>query len=227
MPKIILMGVRPSPLAIKQAEEIQNLLPFMRFKTVLIETRGDKDKQTPFSAVEGSDFFTREIEKALLDGDIDAAVHSAKDLEEKIPPGLAIAAITVSISSYECLVSRGNKKLDQLPAGARVGTSSSKRKARLLSYRPDLEVSDIRGTIEERLGQLDQGRFDAVIMAQAALVRLGLKARIAQIISPEIIEPHPLQGSLAVQVRARDAWLIRLFSAIDTREEASLYEDKS
>lgn len=215
MHRIIRLGVRPSILAVKQAEEIQNQIIPVRFKTILIETQGDKDKKTLFSAIEGSDFFTREIEEALLSGSIDAAVHSAKDLGEVIPPELTIAAITASISPYECLVSRGNKRLNTLVYGAKVGTSSSKRKVALLRYRPDLQVCDIRGTIEERLHQLDQGRFDAIIMAHAALIRLRLEERIAEIISPGIIEPHPLQGALVVQVRADDSRLIRLFSKVD------------
>ena len=214
MHRIIRMGVRPSILAVKQAEEIQNQILSVRFKTILIETQGDKDKKTPFSAIEGSDFFTREIEEELLSGRIDAAVHSAKDLEEVMPAQLSIAAITASISPYECLVSRGNRRLDTLSYRAKVGTSSSKRKQALLKYRPDLQVCDIRGTIEERLRQLDQGKFDAIIMAHAALIRLRLEERIAEIISPEIIQPHPLQGALAVQVRADDSRLIRLFSKI-------------
>ncbi len=214
MHRIIRMGVRPSILAVKQAEEIQNQIPSLRFKTILIETQGDKDKKTLFSAIEGSDFFTREIEEALLSGSIDAAVHSAKDLEEVMPAQLSIAAITASISPYECLVSRGNRRLDTLSYQAKVGTSSGKRKQALLRYRPDLQVCNIRGTIEERLRQLDQGKFDAIIMAHAALIRLRLEERIAEIISPEIIEPHPLQGALAVQVRADDSRLIRLFSKI-------------
>jgi len=218
MHKTILLGTRPSPLAVKQAEEIRRLLPSARFEIVLLKTRGDEDKVTPISAVEETDFFTREIEEALSAGRIDAAVHSAKDLEEKMPSHLTIAAITASLSPYECLVSRGNKKLDELENGAIIGTSSRKRKEALIRYRPDFKVRNIRGTIEERLNQLDEGRFDAVIMAHAALVRLDYESRIAQIIPPEIIEPHPLQGALAIQVRGEDTELIRLFSQINAHE---------
>lgn len=219
MHRIIRMGVRPSLLAVKQAEEIQNLIPAIHFKTILIETQGDKDKKTPFSTIEGSDFFTWEIEEALLSSRIDTAVHSAKDLEENTPPQLTIAAITASISPYECLVSFGNRRLDDLPYGAKIGTSSSKRKEALLRYRADLRVCGIRGTIEERLRQFDEGKFDAIIMAHAALIRLGLEERIAQIIPVAIIEPHPLQGALAIQVRARDRDLIRLFAILNQKED--------
>lgn len=211
-------GIRPSKLAFKQAEEIQAQLPDVRFKIIPIPTRGDKDKETPLSGFRQDDFFTREIEQALIKGEIDLAVHSAKDLELDMPQDLVIAAITASISPYECLVSRGNKRLDTLACGARVATSSSKRKQALKAYRPDLRVCDVRGTIEERLHQFDQGRFDAIIMAHAALIRLGQVGRIAEIISPEIIEPHPLQGALAVQVRASDRELIGLFTVLDQRK---------
>ncbi len=211
----IKVGVRPSLLAIKQAQEIERLLEnSARFDIELIQTRGDMDKVTPLSDFEGSDFFTREIESALLDRKIDAAVHSAKDLEEVMPPQLVIAAITASISPWECLVSREGLKLDNLASGALIGTSSRKRKDALLKYRPDLRVCDIRGTIEERLRQLDAGSFDAIVTAHAALIRLGLEKRVTEVISPAIIEPHPLQGALAIQVAADNQRLIQLFSGL-------------
>jgi len=219
------MGTRPSQLAIKQVEEIQRRLPNFKLEPVIILTQGDRDKTTPFSRVEGSDFFTREIEGALLNGGIDAAVHSAKDLEEIMPVQLTIAAITTSISPYECLVSREGKKLNELPQGARVGTSSRKRKEALMRYRPDLRICDMRGNVEERLQQLDEGSFDAIIMAHAALIRLGYENRITEIISPEIIPPHPLQGSLAVQVRTGDRKMRSLFSVLDIRKERLQYEN--
>lgn len=215
MEQIIRVGTRPSRLAIKQFEEVQQRLPHLRLEPVKIFTQGDKDQTTPFSEIEGSDFFTREIEKALLNGSIDAAVHSAKDLEENMPVPLTIAAITASVSPYECLVSREGKKLNELPQGARVGTSSQKRKDALMRYRTDLQICDIRGNIEERLRQLDEGRFDAIIMAHAALIRLGYENRISEIISAAIIPPHPLQGSLAVQVRTGDCEMKSLFSVLD------------
>lgn len=212
------MGIRPSRLALIQAEEIEAGFPGLSFQKIIISTDGDIDKNTPFSAVVASDFFTRQIEEALLDGKIDAAVHSAKDLGQVLPAKLAVAAITASISPYECLVSRGKKKLNELPPGARVGTSSQKRKDALMRYRRDLLPCDIRGNIEDRLQQLDEGGFDAIIMAHAALIRLGYEDRIAEIISAAIILPHPLQGSLAVQVRSDDREMTGLFSKLDIRK---------
>lgn len=190
------------------------MLPDERFETVLIKTQGDMDKVTPLSLLEGSDFFTREIEHALLEGSIDAAVHSAKDLEEVLPRQLILAAVTASISQFECLVSRGDIKLHQLSSGSIVGTSSRKRKEALSAYRADLEVRDIRGTIQERLIQLDAGIYDAIIVAHAALLRLELENRIAQIIPQEIIPAHPLQGRLAVEIHRRRLDLRRIFGVL-------------
>lgn len=215
MREILRIGTRPSRLALRQAEEIKTALPLFNYEVVTFETKGDKDKVTPFSEIEGTDFFTREIEEALLGGRIDAAVHSAKDLEETTLQGLTIAAITPCLSPFECLVSRGNKSLSELGQGARVGTSSQKRKDALLRYRRDLKVCDVRGNIEERLQHLDTGAIDALIIAHAALIRLGLEDRISEIINPQIIPPHPLQGSLAIQVRADNLTLINLFKALN------------
>lgn len=201
MADILRVGTRPSPLAIKQAQEIEKLIPDVKFEIIPIFTKGDKDKTTPLPLVLEEDFFTQEIEQALLEGKIDAAIHSAKDLEEKIPDGLKIIAVTKSISPYEALVSNKGYKLINLPAGSRVGTSSLKRKEALLKFRPDLVVEDIRGNINERLDQLDQGKFDAIIMAYAALIRLGYEKRASEIIGEDIIVPHPLQGSLTIEIR--------------------------
>jgi len=217
MRKTVKVGTRPSPLALKQVEEVRARLPQLQIEGVPIETRGDKDKASPLSDKENSDFFTREIEQALLNGSIDAAIHSAKDLEEEIPQGLVIAAITSSISPFECLVSRGNLTLEKLSPLARVGTSSQKRKQVLANFRPDLIVKDIRGNIDERLKQLDDGKFDAIIIAHAALIRLGLEHRIAEIISKEIMEPHPLQGRLAIQIREDRDDLAVIFRSLDEK----------
>ncbi len=215
MKKPIKVGTRPSPLALRQVEEVRVRLPHLGIEAVPIQTRGDKDKASSVSDKENSDFFTREIEQALLDGTIDAAIHSAKDLETEVPQGLVIAAITSSISPFECLVSRGNLTLKELPSGACVGTSSQKRKQVLANFRPDLIIKDIRGNIDERLKQLDDGKFAAVIVAHAALIRLGLRHRIAEIISKEIMEPHPLQGRLVIQIRKDRQDLFNIFRSLN------------
>ncbi len=209
------VGTRPSPLALKQVEEIQRRLPWLRLETVVIQTRGDRDKVSSLWHEEETDFFTREIEQQLLDGSVDLAVHSAKDLETDMPGGLVIVAMTSTLSPFECLVSKGNLSLKKLKRGAIVGTSSRKRKEAINRFKPGLVIRDIRGNIDERLKQLDEGKFDAIIVAHAALMRLGLEHRITEIIPKEIMEPHPLQGRLAVQIRRDRQDLLTIFRSLN------------
>ncbi len=215
MLRILKVGARPSRLAIKQVEEVQGFLPEAELKLVIIETEGDRDKHTPLYLHEGSDFFTRSIEEALIERKIDLAVHSAKDLEKNSPPDLVIAALTKSISYADCLVSRGNLDFYNLPAGARIGTSSVWRKQAILRYRPDFVAKDIRGNVDERLMQLENGDYDAIIVAHAAMIRLGLEDKITQIIPDSIIEPNPLQGRLAIQVLKDREDLIGIFRRLN------------
>ncbi|MEK6727502.1 MAG: hydroxymethylbilane synthase [Candidatus Omnitrophota bacterium] len=224
--RIFRVGTRSSPLALKQVEEVLGLLrefdADLRLEVVTIDTFGDKDKVTPISDIEGTDFFTREIDDALLRGKIDFAVHSAKDLPDEIREGLIIAAITKPLEPYDCLVSKNNLKLKELPAGARIGASSARRKAQLKNFRPDLKVTDIRGNIQERLKKLKESDFDAIVVAICALMRLGLENMITERIPLEILKPHPLQGSLAVVARSSDLQLIKFLSKIDSRETVKI-----
>lgn len=199
------IGTRPSPLAIKQVEEIQNLMPLVRFKVVVIETRGDKDRYTPISEIEGSDFFTKEIDEALLKGEIDLAVHSSKDLPGILTTGLKVILETKSISPYDALVSRGNFKLAELPKGSRIGTSSQRRKDGVRILRPDLKIIDIRGNVDERFFLIDSGEIDALIVAYAALIRLGVEYRISEIFPLNIFKAHPKQGRLSL-VAKEERW---------------------
>jgi hydroxymethylbilane synthase len=210
----IRIGTRPSPLALKQVEEIAERLPGLRFDIVRIATEGDRDKSTPLSGREDSRFFTSDVEEALLTGSIDAAVHSAKDLEAAQPKGLAIAAMTRSTSPFECLASKNGLRLSELAPGAIVGTSSQKRKEAVMRFREDLAIRNIRGNVDDRIRQLDRGDFDAIVAAHAALIRLGYEERISEIISPDVITPHPLQGRLALQVRRDRYDLIKVFRGI-------------
>ncbi len=210
----IRIGTRGSPLALKQVEEIVSSLskfhPHLNFRVIKIETAGDKDKNTPLEKLEGTDFFTREIEDALIRGEIDLAVHSAKDLPNRIPEKLMIAVITESIDSDDVLVSKKDLSLNELPRGARIGTSSLRRKTQLENYRKDFRIVDIRGNIEKRLKTLDKTDLDAIMIAAAGLIRLGLENRIAQRIPFDILKPHPLQGKLAIEVRKDNEDIIRL-----------------
>lgn len=212
-------GARTSPLALRQVEEVvvslRKFYPGFKYEIVGIDTYGDKDKITPISDIEGTDFFTREIEEALLEGKIDFAVHSAKDLPDELPKGLVIAALTKSIDPYDALVSKGNLKIEVLKQGARIGLGSQRRKTQLKKYRPDFQLVDIRGNIEERLEKLNQDGLDAIIVAACALARLGQEFRISQRIPFEILAPHPLQGALAVEAREENKELIGLLKVLN------------
>jgi len=203
--RVYRVGTRRSPLALKQVEEVIQTLkktyPDIKLEIVGIETAGDRDKTTPISLLEGSDFFTRQIDEALLAGEIDFAVHSAKDLPDRLRDGLTITAVTISLDPYDCLVSKRGLNLASLPFGARIGTSSLRRKEGFKKYRPDFHLKDIRGNIEERLEKLDQSKFDAIVIAACGLMRLGLENRITERIPFEILQPHPLQGCLAIITR--------------------------
>lgn len=196
------IGTRKSPLALKQVDEIigrlRELCPDREAKIITIDTYGDRDRTTPISNIEGTNFFTREIDDALLRDKIDVAVHSAKDLPDSLTKDLEIVFTTESIDPYDCLVSKSGLKLEELPHGAKIGTSSQRRKTQLKKYRDDFKVLDIRGNIEERLAKLDNSDLDGIVIAAAGLTRLGLEHRIIQKIPFEILRPHPLQGSLAV-----------------------------
>lgn len=215
VPIKVRVGTRPSLLAFKQVEEIHKLVPETIFDIVAIETEGDKDKATPLSQRENTNFFAGEIEKALLNGEIDIAIHSAKDLEPSVASDLFFVVMTKSISPFDCLVSRKDYTLVNLPPGSVIGTSSISRRDSIFRYRQDLIAKDIRGNVDERIAQLDRGDFDAIIVAHAALIRLNLENRISQIIPSHIIEPHLLQGRLAVQIHKDKNDLIEIFRSIN------------
>ncbi|MFH1958000.1 MAG: hydroxymethylbilane synthase [bacterium] len=189
----------------------------IRFEVKTYNTSGDMDKTTPISEIDGSDFFTDFLEKALLNGEIDIAVHSAKDLPDKISDGLVIAAVTRSIDPYDVLISKNNLSLSELPNGAKIATSSIRRKEQLKKYRPDFQILDIRGNIEERLAKLDNSNLDGIVIAAAGLIRLGLENRITQKIPFEILVPHPMQGALAIETRKDNEEMINRVKKLDTR----------
>ncbi|MDP6686161.1 MAG: hydroxymethylbilane synthase [Candidatus Omnitrophota bacterium] len=217
------IGTRKSPLALKQVQEVLDLLKgfysTIRLETIAIDTYGDKDKATPISEIEGSDFFTKEIDDLLLTGEVDFAIHSAKDLPESLSDGLVIAARTKAIDPYDVLVSKQGLTLDKLPYGAKIATSSLRRKDQLKKYRDDFEIVDIRGNIEERLEKLDNSDLDAIVLASAGLMRLGLAHKITQRITFKILDPHPLQGALAIVTRSKDLELLDLLRVLDSREK--------
>jgi len=211
MEKRIRVGTRASPLALKQVDEIIKLFRLKNIEIKTYNTTGDINRKTPISEIERTDFFTDTIDSALLKDRIDFAVHSAKDLPDELSDGLKIAVITKSIDSSDAIVSKNNLKLKELPLNAKIGASSKRRKQQLKKYRPDFEIIDIRGNIDERLKKFEDYDLDGLIVATCALIRLGLEKKIAEVIPLEILKPHPLQGSLAVVIREDDYETEKLF----------------
>ncbi len=214
--QIFRVGIRTSLLALKQAQEVlcavRKYYPDIKVQIIGIDTYGDKDKNIPIEKMEGTDFFTKEIDEALLKGEIDFAVHSAKDLPDIISDKLYVVIIDSSVDKHDVLVSKDKLKLEELPNGASIGTSSLRRKTQLKAYRSDFRLINIRGNIEERLEKLDNSDLNGIVLASAGLIRLGLEKRITQIIPFDILKSHPLQGSLAIEMRIEDKDIIRLFS---------------
>ena len=192
---------RESPLALLQVEEAMSLAGITDYEVIETASYGDRHKEVSLME-EGiaADFFTRELDEALLEGRADIAVHSAKDLPYPLPPGIEVLALTSGRDPGDSLVARGGLTLATLPPGSRVGTSSAQRKAELLSVRQDVEVVPIRGTIEERIALVDRGEIDALIVATCALDRLGLSHRATERLP---FKTHPLQGKLAVTGRLK------------------------
>lgn len=212
----IRVGSRGSRLALKQLEEVFALLHKeghpLPYQLRIYETQGDKDKVTPLTANAVDDFFTDTLDEALLKGEIEIAVHSAKDVPQKMREGLKIFALTESLDETDCLV--GQARLAELPQGSRVATSSALRQEMVKALRSDLEVVDIRGNIEERLEKIGKGEVDAVIVATCAMKRLGMEERIKEILP---WEATPLQGQLAVVGCEGDSLLENIFRSIDVR----------
>jgi len=205
---------RSSPLSMIQADEVFSKLPELKYSLETIDSYGDKHKDISLMENIPPDFFTRELDEKILSGEADIAIHSAKDLPYPLTPGVEVFALTAAEDKTDALVSHNNLKLSELPAGAKIGTSSAARKAELLAVRPDLTVVSIRGCISERIALLDSGSIDALIVATCALKRLGQEHRIAQILP---FKTHPLQGNLAITGRKADATAKALFNEIDIR----------
>lgn len=198
------VGTRGSKLAIVQTNfvlhRLQEYIPELIFELKIIKTTGDKFQETDFSNIEGKGFFTKEIEEHLLRGEIDIAVHSLKDLPTELPNGLIIGAILPRDNPEDVVISKNNKFFIELPFGAKIGTSSLRRKVQLLQIRPDLNIVPIRGNVTTRLQKLYNSDLDAIIVARAGIERLGLQHTITEIISPEVVIPAVGQGAIAVEI---------------------------
>ncbi len=220
MRTVLRIGTRRSPLAVWQAEHVRARLeaahPGLRCSLVRIVTQGDRIVDRPLAQVGGKGLFVKEIESALLEGRIDLAVHSMKDLPADLPPGLRIGAIPEREDPRDALVCReADRKLASIPPGARLGTSSLRRAAQIRFHRPDLAVEPARGNVETRIRRLDEGRFDAILLAVAGLKRLGLHDRISEILDPDLCLPAVGQGVLALEIREDDSEAARLVAPLN------------
>jgi hydroxymethylbilane synthase len=217
----IRIGTRRSLLALWQTNHVSDRLrarfPGIEFEVVHLTTTGDQVIDRPLPEIGGKGLFTQELEDALRAGRIDLAVHSLKDLPTDMPPEFALAAILVRANPFDALISRAGLSLDQLPHGATVGTSSLRRRAQLVAYRPDLKTESLRGNVDTRIRKaLDPGGpYDAVVLAVAGLDRLARQDVITEVLSAAIMLPAPGQGAVAVQCRTEDVETRELLSALD------------
>lgn len=217
------IGSRGSKLALVQSGLVKDILktsyPDFKIEIKVIQTTGDKILDAPLAKIGGKGLFTKEIEEALLRNEIDLAVHSMKDLPLDLPQGLTIRAVTKREEACDVLVSCESFTIKTLPKKAKVGTSSLRRRAQLLSLRPDIETLDLRGNLDTRLAKLDSGLYDAVILAYAGIKRLGLKLSMTKLSFDEML-PQAGQGALGVEVRKDDKDthdLVRVLDDADSR----------
>jgi len=220
-PSLIRIGTRGSPLALAQANMVRAALARAHgvaedaIEITVIRTTGDTIQDRPLSDVGGKGLFTKEIEQALIDGTVDLAVHSAKDMVTVLPAGLVLAACLPREDARDVLVSRAAKSIAELPQGATVGTASLRRQAQLKMLRPDLAVVPLRGNVETRLKKIAEGVADATILALAGLKRLGLERAAAAVLEPDAFLPAVGQGAIGLETRANDDTTRQLIAPIN------------
>ena len=216
------IGTRASKLALWQAHHVEGLLRAQpgapAVEVVHIRTSGDVQGSVPLWQVGGRAFFTREIDQALLERRVDVAVHSLKDLATQLEPGLTLAATLARADPRDALVSRDGRPLAALPRGARIGTSSLRRRAFLARLRPDAVLTELRGNVPTRLERLQRGEYDAIVLAAAGLARLGLDGHITEYLPPRDFPPAVSQGVIGVCARADDATTLGWLAALDDPE---------
>jgi hydroxymethylbilane synthase len=212
------IATRKSPLALWQAEHVKARLlalnPDLTVELVTFTTKGDIILDTPLAKIGGKGLFVKELEVAMLAGDADIAVHSMKDVPMEFPEGLELGVILERETPTDAFVSNNFKSLDDLPQGACVGTSSLRRQCQLQNLRPDLVIKSLRGNVQTRLGKLDSGEFDAIILASAGLLRLEMESRIAQYLAPEVSLPAGGQGAVGIELRSNDAETLALLKPL-------------
>lgn len=215
----IRLATRESALALWQTEHVAARLreahPGLEVELVPMTTRGDQVLDQPLAEIGGKGLFLKELEVAMLEDRADAAVHSLKDVPMELEAGFAIAAVLERADPYDAFVSNDYGEFEELPYGARVGTSSQRRQALLRAHRPDLVISDLRGNVNTRLAKLDAGEFDAIVLACAGLDRLGLGSRIRERLHAPRFIPAAAQGAVAVEIRAGDDATAALFAPLD------------
>lgn len=213
------IATRGSKLALWQANHIADQLrPVARprpVELVIVQTRGDLVQDVPLAAIGGEGVFTKEVQRAVISGEADLAVHSLKDLPTMPADGLTLGAVPPRAPSGDALISRRVARFDDLPHGARVATGSTRRRAQLLHRRPDLHLLEIRGNVDTRLRKLDENELDAIILAEAGLLRLGLEDRIAEVLSVEWMLPAVGQGALGLECREDDTVTLGLLEVLD------------
>ncbi|EIV5287699.1 hydroxymethylbilane synthase, partial [Klebsiella pneumoniae] len=222
--KVLKIATRQSPLALWQAQYVKARLeqahPGLKVELVPMVTRGDVILDTPLAKVGGKGLFVKELELAMLEGRADIAVHSMKDVPVEFPEGLGLVTICERDDPRDAFVSNRYASIDELPAGSVVGTSSLRRQCQLAATRPDLAIRSLRGNVGTRLSKLDNGEYDAIILAAAGLKRLQLEARIRQPLSPEQSLPAVGQGAVGIECRLDDAWTRGLLEPLNHTETA-------
>jgi hydroxymethylbilane synthase len=216
---LLRIATRKSPLALWQAEHVRARLlalhPGLEVELVRLSTQGDRVLDSPLAKIGGKGLFVKELEQGMLDDSADIAVHSMKDVPAEFPEGLGLGAILEREDPRDAFVSNEYAAIDDLPEGARVGTSSLRRQCQLRERRPDLQIADLRGNVGTRLARLDNGDYDAIVLACAGLKRLGMEARITRALPPEEMLPAIAQGVIGIECRMDDAGIRDLLEPLN------------
>lgn len=222
MPGRLKIATRKSALALWQAEHVAQLLrqhhPGLQVELLPLLTEGDRILDKPLASIGGKGLFLKELERALLDGEADLAVHSMKDVPVEMTPGLQVDIVLQRANPFDALLSREGQSLHELPAGARIGSSSLRRQCQLLAARPDLQVLDLRGNVNTRIRKLQEGQYEAIILARAGLERLGLDGLITETLEAPDWLPAPTQGTIGLQYSTADSRTRALLLPLDDVE---------
>jgi hydroxymethylbilane synthase len=216
---LIRIATRQSPLALWQAEhvkaELERIHPGLKTELLPMTTRGDKILDSPLAKIGGKGLFIKELELAILEGRADIAVHSMKDVPMEFPEGLGLAVICEREDFRDAFVSNKYSSFDELSQGAIVGTSSLRRQCQLRAVRPDIQIKDLRGNVNTRLSKLDDGEYDAIVLAAAGLIRLGMQERIQSYLEPTLCLPAGGQGAIGIECRTDDNEVLNYLSALN------------